>query len=242
MKRLLLALVIVALASPVFAAETYVKTNTHSDPMTAMGRAVPARDSSSEMWLSGSRMAMVSRESSFIVDLDAQKAYLVNHRTKSYVESGLPFELGKLLPPEMAQMATMMQVTATVTPTTETKRFGQWECTGYDAVVTAMGMPMNLRIWASTQVPFDVARFQSTFMPALLQSQMQLTKSALAEFAKIKGYQIATETTANMMGVQIHSTTEVVEISQKPAPAGIFAPPDGYTKKTTLGLDELQRR
>jgi hypothetical protein len=242
MKKLLLALVVVALASPAFAAEIYVKSTTHADAMSMMGRTVPARDDVSEVWMTPTKMATIGRDSTLIIDLDANMAYMVNHRTKSYVETPLPFDIAKLLPPEAAAMAPMMQMTAVVTPSTETKHIGQWDCTAYDAVLTVMGMKMNLRIWASTQVPFDAAAFQAKLLPAVMQAQMRLSPDSLSQFAKIKGYQIATETTADMMGAKLHTTTEVLEIVQKPAPAGTFAPPAGYAKKSLLSMEELQRR
>ena len=37
-------------------------------------------------------------------------------------------------------------------------------------------------------------------------------------------------------------TTEVVEISQKDAPRGIYEIPAGFTKKATLSLEDFQRR
>ena len=45
-----------------------------------------------------------------------------------------------------------------------------------------------------------------------------------------------------MMGAKIHTTTEVVEMVQKPAPAGTYEPPAGYTKRATLSMQDLQRR
>jgi hypothetical protein len=53
---------------------------------------------------------------------------------------------------------------------------------------------------------------------------------------------VATELTADIMGARMRTTTEVIEIAEKPAPAGIFEPPTGYTQKTTLSMQDLQRR
>ena len=105
-----------------------------------------------------------------------------------------------------------------------------------------MGMPMTLRVWASTDVPATLLDFSAKVTPVFLQGQMRLTDASVKEFAKIKGFQVATELTADVMGAQMHTTTEVVEIVEKPAPAGTFEPPAGYTKKTTLSLQDLQRR
>jgi hypothetical protein len=71
---------------------------------------------------------------------------------------------------------------------------------------------------------------------------MRLTDESAREFAKIKGFQVATELNADVMGARMHTTTEVVEIAEKAAPAGTFEPPAGYAKKTTLSMQDLQRR
>jgi len=242
MKKIVLALVLLVLASPVFAADVYVKVKSHSDPMTVMGQATPARDDVQEMWISGSKMAVIQKAHGSIVDLDKNVMYLVSHGDKSYVETALPVDFAKLLPAEASPMAAMMQMKATVTPGAATKKIGQWDCTSYDVVMNMMGMTMNMKIWATTQVPFDTATFMAKMLPAVMQSQMGLDAASLKEFSKIKGFQIATETTGDMMGAKMLSTTEVVEIVQKAAPAGTFEPPAGYTKKPTLNLQDLQKR
>ena len=75
-----------------------------------------------------------------------------------------------------------------------------------------------------------------------LQGQMRLTDASLKEFAKIKGFQVATELTADIMGASMRTTTEVVEIVEQAAPAGTYDPPAGYAQKATLSLQDLQRR
>jgi len=142
----------------------------------------------------------------------------------------------------VAAMAPMIQMSATVTATTETKRIGQWTCTGYDVALTVMGMQMSQRVWASTDVPAALAAAAAKVMPTFMQGQMRLTDASAKEYAKIKGFQIASELNADVMGAKMHTTTETVEIVEKAAPAGAFAPPAGYTKKATLSLQDLQRR
>ncbi len=71
---------------------------------------------------------------------------------------------------------------------------------------------------------------------------MRLTGESVKEFAKITGFQVATEMTADVMGARMRTTTEVIEIVEKPAPAGTFEPPAGYAQKATLSMQDLQRR
>jgi len=245
MKKLLPLVVLALLVSAIAASaatDTYVKSRSHTDAMAVAGQSVPAKDEVVESWISGNRMATMSGQMTLIVDADKGLLQFINHADKSYVETTLPMDFSKLLPPEAAAMAGMFQMTATVTPVSETRKIGQWDCAGYDVVITVMGMPMNMKIWATTNVPFDLTGYTTKLAPALAQGQMRLDAKSAAEFGKMKGFPISTEMTADMMGAKLHSTTEVVEMASKAAPAGTFEPPAGFTKKSTFSMGDLQRR
>ncbi len=242
MNKILAALLLLVLAAPAGAQDVLVRVKTHSDAMTIGEQSQPARDEMAEQWFSDGKMAQNSQATGLIIDLVKSTAYIVNHADKSYVPVAVPIDITTVLPPEAQQMASMMQMTATVTPTTDTKTIGSWPCTGYDATLTVMGMPLTLRVWATKSVPASLLAFSAKVMPALLLSQMRLAEESVKEFAKIQGFQIATELTADMMGARMRTTTETVEIIEKAAPAGTFEPPTGYTRKATLSMQDLQRR
>jgi hypothetical protein len=242
MKRLLASVLLVLLASPAFAADVLVKIKTHSDAFAVGGQSQPARDGMAEQWYGPGKTAQSSDDAGFIVDLDKNVAYMVNHRTKSYVPLTVPIDIVTVLPPELAQQAAMMQMTATVAPASETRTIGRWQCTGWDVALTMRGMPMKLRVWTTSDVPAALLEHSARVTPAFLQGQMRLTGESAKEFGKIKGFQVATELTADVMGAFMRTTTEVVDIVEKPAPAGTFEPPAGYAKKTTLSMQDLQRR
>jgi len=242
MKRLVASALIALLASPAFAADVLVKIKTHSDPIAVGGQTQPARDAVAEQWYGPGKTAQSSGDAGFIVDLDKNMAYMINHRDKSYVALPLPIDIVKVLPPQVAQQAAMMQMTAAVAPTTETRTILSLPCVGWDVTLTMMGMPMQMRVWTSTAVPAALLEHSAKVTPAFIQGQMRLTGESVKEFAKITGFQVATEMTADVMGARMRTTTEVVDIVEKPAPAGTFEPPAGYTQKATLSMQDLQRR
>jgi hypothetical protein len=242
MRTLLAAALLVLLAPPAFAQDVYVKTRAHTDAFAIADQSQPARDDVFEQWFSGSKTAQSGRDIGMIVDLDAKMAYMVIHSDKSYVPMPLPMDITSILPPEVASMAPMMQLIATVAATADTKKIGQWNCTGYDVALSVMGMQMTQRVWASTEVPAALAAAAAKVMPTFMQGQMRLTDESAREYAKIKGFQIASELNADFGGARMHTTTETVEIVEKAAPAGAFEPPAGYTKKATLSMQDLQRR
>ena len=242
MKRILASVLLALLASPAFAADVLVRIKTHIDAFAAGGRSQPARDGMAEQWYGPGKTAQSSDDAGFIIDLDKNVAYMVNHGTKSYVLLAVPIDIVTILPPELAPQAAMKQMTATVAPASETRTIGRWPCTGWDVALTMPGMPMKLRIWTTSDVPAALLEHSARVTPAFLQGHMRLTSESLKEFGKIKGFHVATELTADVMGAVMRTTTEVVEIVEKPAPAGTFEPPAGYAKKTTLSMQDLQRR
>ena len=64
--------------------------------------------------------------------------------------------------------------------------------------------------------------------------------ASITEFMKINGYQVASEMTMNMMGANMKVTSQVVEITKKDAPAGVYSVPAGFTKKDTLSLQDMR--
>jgi hypothetical protein len=142
----------------------------------------------------------------------------------------------------MAQMMSqMMKMTVAVTPNGQTKTIGQWNCTGYDVAINMMMMPMKLSVWASTDVPFDVDKFMSLYSN-VLKAQLRLDDAAIKELMKVKGYWIATEVNAEIMGTKMHNTTEVVEISKKSPDPSVYTVPAGYAKKDKLSMQDMQNR
>jgi len=242
MKKLTVIAVILMMTALSLSADIYIKNKTHTDAMSIMGQNTPATDVVAELWISDNVFVQKSADSGMIIDLSKNMFYMVNYKDKTYVESPLPLDMAKLLPPEAAAMAGMFTMSATVTPTGDTKKIGSWNCQGYEMTITVMGMPMKTKVWASTEVPFDFAKFAEKFMPVMAKGAMRLNDASVKEMMKIKGYQIATELNAEMMGAKIRTTMETIEISKKDAPAGIYAVPAGYKKNATMSMGDLQKR
>ena len=240
MKKALLALIVVLAVALLLPADVYIKTNVRTDAFEMMGQKQPAKDEVTEQWVNNSQLFNKQGERVTILDMNKNVMYIVNLKEKNYVEAPLPLDMAKLLPPEAAQMAAMMKVTVKVTPNGQSKKIGQWNCSGYDVDMNMMMMKMKMAIWASTDVPFDWKLFSKMYTNV---SKMQFMDDAsIAEFAKIKGFQIGSEMSMDMMGSKMKVVSQVVEISQKPAPAGLYSVPAGFTKEKTLSMKDMQGR
>ncbi|MBN2199039.1 MAG: hypothetical protein JW747_04240 [Candidatus Aminicenantes bacterium] len=235
MKKTLALVASLLIPASFAAADYYVKSKTHTDAYSMMGQSQPAKDGVQEQWIGPDRFAYISPEMSVLIDLKKSEVVFINHKSRTYTPASLPLDISKILPPQMAQMAGMMKMTASVKPLETTKKIGSWTCRGYEAAITMM-MPITMTVWTSTNVLFDVSLVMDKYMNSVLQGTMMLDEATVAELKKIKGYWIASETVIDMMGAKVRSTSEVVEISEKTPSADVFKIPQGYAKSDTLAM------
>lgn len=240
MKKAILFAVVLFVAALMLPADVYIKTNVHTDAFEMMGQKQPAKDETTEQWLNDKQLAVRQGERVTILDLGKNIMYIVNLKEKNYVEAALPLDMAKLLPPEAASMASMMKMSVKIAANGQAKKIGQWNCAGYDVDMSMMMMKMKMVIWASAEVPFDWKAFAKMY--ANVAKMQFMDDASIAEFNKIKGFQVATETSMDMMGSKMKVTSTVTEISQKPAPAGTYAVPAGFAKEKTLSMKDMQGR
>jgi len=243
MKKGLFIFIFVALTAGIVTADVYIKQKIHTDAVSMMGQNQPAVDDFSEMWMTENKMAMHSKGVSYIVDLTKKVVFMINNEGKTYMEMEIPVDFSKYIPDEMAQQVQMMLNTSvTVQPTSETATISNWKCEAYD-VNMDMGMfQVKTKVWVTKDVSFDWKTFMNKMYLEMAKVTMRLNDLSIQEMAKIEGFWIKSETTINMMGSDINSYQEVVEISQKAAPAGTYAVPEGYKKQDKFSSADLMRR
>ena len=238
MKKIVFTLFLVLAFSVLASADVYIKSSVHTDAFAMMGKNQPAKDEVMEQWLGNNQLVNITGDKIMIMDMIKNVMFIVNSKEKSYVETTLPLDMAKLVPKEAAQMLSMMKVTVKVTPNGQTQKINQWNCTGYDVDMNMMMMQMKMKVWATIDVPFDWKVFAKMYANV---SKMQfMDDNAIAEFMKITGYQVASEMTMNMMGSDMKVTSQVLEITKKDAPAGVYEVPAGFSKKDSLSLQDLR--
>jgi len=182
--------------------------------------------------------------SSVIIDGEKKVMFMLNHVSKEVVR----MELGKLMDSldhaldsvaaevddkeageKVAEIAKAMQqgFTATVTPTGETKEINGYNCSRYDAVVSMSMMTTNQEIWATEDIEIDFDMYELANLG--MQLQMPGIEKMIEEMRKIKGVAVQTITTASMMGMNLRSTQDVLEVRTEDVPAGMFVVPEDYT-------------
>lgn len=220
-------------------ADVFIKQKVHTDGFTMMGNAQPAKDEIHSTWITETFIRTDHESNSTILDIAKNVVYILDHSKKTIME--MPLSGAKGQSEETAEMRKMMEtigkgmkLSVSITPTNETKKIGAWQCKKYlQTLSTPMG-PNNAEIWASEDLKIDqklLAKLSSTTY-AMMPGMKDVIDDVVKEMQKIKGMPVLTVSTMNIMGTAVKSTTELLELKEGKAPAGIFSLPSGYKKKS----------
>lgn len=224
-------------------ADVFMKQKQHTDAVSIMGQSQPAEDYVTETWITDTKMVSSSEKQKIVFDLEKMTVTFANHEQKSVAT--MPLDFSKMMqeqseemsPDEKAKfqefMGKMMNVKLTITPTSEKKKIGNWNCTKYEQTLE-MGMgTVRSEIWATTDIKINedlYAKF-NTAMLAQIPGVSQNAAAIMQETKKIKGVHVFTTQTTDMMGQSIGSTMELLEYKEGIAPASVFNMPAGYKKQ-----------
>lgn len=222
-------------------ANVYIKIKNHTSERVIRGDKFPAKDTFTNIWSSSNMYAQEKKNYKFIIRLDKNMIYFIDHKDKSFVAASIPLDMRKVRQPGIAEMSPGATRDLTVNPNGQTRKLGDWNCSGYDAQST-----FNIRsllissyrytIWTTTDVPFDWKAFNEKFLSSLktIGNLYPFTRVMSKELQKIKGFQIAVESSYVMRGILIKMSSTVMEIAEQAAPAGTYEVPADYTQKEYL--------
>ena len=89
----------------------------------------------------------------------------------------------------------------------------------------------------------DVERSDAWTAAALMQNKGRWSeRGGDVKFSLVEGFHMKMEMVMNMMGTDMKTTDEVVEIAEKPAPPGTYSVPEGYSKQEKFTFEDMQRR
>jgi hypothetical protein len=224
-----LSLLSVAATSAV-AEDFYMKRASHTDPVTMGGQTQPARDDTTEIWISDAGAFTKTPQASVLVLKKEGTMYVLNDADKTYFEVPLA-ALGASqaaidsMPPNPLAAA-MGNVKVTVTPSDETKKIGKWNAKRYDLTLD-MGMANSKsQYWVTNDLDVDPTIF--TAMATVTMSMLPGYQDIVKEFEKMKGIPVETSTQVSAMGATVNTSDKMLEFAKKEAPEGMFKLPAGY--------------
>ncbi|HFE64730.1 MAG TPA: DUF4412 domain-containing protein [Caldithrix sp.] len=223
-------------------ADVFVKQKKHTGAFKIMGREQPAKDVIETIWITKDKVRSDNENRSYILLLNEKKMYFLDNARKTYTV--IPLDLDKISKAAtkgekvdsdekqkfMDFAKNMMKIKISVVPTGESKKIRNWNCKKYiQTIETQMG-PTRTEIWASEDIHIDYDLYNQ-FSSALMATQpgmKQMLKDMMAEMKKIKGVPVLTTTITKMMGSEMRSSQEILEVKQGTAPSGIFAVPKDF--------------
>jgi hypothetical protein len=227
-------------------ADVYIKQKNHTDGFSIMGQTQPASDEIFVSWMGKDKARLDHGEDiSIIIRLDEKVMYTINHAEMKYAE--MPYsETGDILSAAisgsdlsdeeqaaaqkmMKEFASMMQPKVSVKETGETQKIKNWKCKKYIMTMKMMGTTATSEVWATEDIKVDYELYM-TLSLSMMPKTPGLDKM-LEEMKKIKGLIVLSTGITSMMGTDVKTTQELLEVSEKMAPAGTYNIPTGYKKQ-----------
>ena len=227
--------------------DIYMKQKNHTDAMSIMGQTQPAKDEMNITWIAKDKSRTdTGDKNTTILRMDKGLLYQIDHQKKTYKEmplnikqmidenvadKGKEAEEAAALAQEMAAaFAESMEVK--VTPTDEKKKVGNWNCRKY-LLDTKMAMgESKSEAWATEELKIDWKSYLmlTNAMMAGSPGFEKMIDKIYQEMSKIKGVIVLQLNTTKAMGIEVKSSTELLEFSEQAAPAGTYDVPAGYKK------------
>jgi len=233
-------------------ADTFIKQAVHTDGFQMQGQNMQPRDDTVSMWLTENMARNDSKEGTIIILTDKDMIYMVDHEKKTYSEmllsslgdmkkmmglDKLSAEEAKMMEQQMQGMMAMMQISGTVTPTDETKKIKDYNCKKYIGDFKVGMMNSKTDYWVSKDVKLNYDAFKKLTLSGML--FMPGADKLLEEMSKMEGFVVYADGTINMMGTNVKTTIELLEIDEKDAPAGTYDIPEGYKKEDFNPRDQM---
>jgi hypothetical protein len=237
MKKLMMAMLIVLIGTVVLTADIYIRESEEVDAYQAGDKQIPARKVENELWIGSYRAAYFTPERIYIYDKKQQKAWYLDTQKKTYVETGVPLDMTKLLSPGTAARYSQYKIKGTVKKTGETRTVLNKPCTSYEVYYWADVNGMKLyeikgTVWSYDGLGEEFAVFNE--LMDLIRQGTNREEAFRKELQKITGVQMRLEFTFTQKDATSTSRSEVREITRKDPPEGTYEIPAGYTKKEAL--------
>lgn len=243
MRILAAMMAMLAIFAAAASADYYIKEESHTDGYYYGGQTTPPVDRVTETWVGDNRAVFLSEHRSVILDLNENTLTFINLDDSTYAVTALPMEWDSLADAQASARIKMFPTSGTIRETGQTKTIDKRLCKCYEMStwILYQGAKYNeqdSQVWITTDLPFDLEMFGR-----INQHRRKLFnygEEFLAESAKIPGLPLVSESETILKGSSYKSSEKVVEFRKIDPPAGVYAPPAGFTKKDKLSLADLR--
>jgi len=236
MKRLLLALLIVLLSVlaliPSDGGEVLVTRRIHVDAFYHEGVQRPERTDTMSLWIAPSRAVCLVGPVKVIIDADRDILILANGASKTFVEARLSRPAIESMTSDDREATPSHDTTATVRATGETRTVLGRNCRGY-ALELHANLDHKAVVWVSADVPIDLAAYRA-LMKKLYAFLGRFDAASADSLLGLPGFVLAQENVAGLKGETLRVNREVIEMSVKTPPAGLFDVPGTFARRPGL--------
>lgn len=233
MKRTLFFAIIALFFLPnLLFADLYMKSVTRTDPFQMMGQRQEATSATQEVWIGENKMRLDSEGNSIIFNLENNQFYILYHRQKKYFQTALPIDMKNILPEDQADFMDMMKFTLKIEPLGEKRKIKEWDCTNYKMEMTSQMVNITSTIWATEDIKVDQESLNKFYMNT--SALQNIASETLEEFTKIKGVQVMTESSSEIMGTEVRQRTELQTAEIVELPKDHYSIPEGYERSVNF--------
>ncbi len=226
----LTGILLILVCTATIQADVRIRKFFQSDGLEIMGQTIPASADTNTIWLTEKNARMDAGDTASIIVLGDEGTLIqLDHRNKKYTEINLKDAWESLDPQmkqQMEQMAPMMKLEVSVQKTDETRKIGDWNCTKYIITKNMGMMKSTTEAWVTNELNVNA----DTYFRALNSTLVFMPgyDKAIEEFKKLKGVTVRDNTTAEVMGKKIGSSSELIDYTEQDAPPDAFKIPNGY--------------
>jgi beta-lactamase regulating signal transducer with metallopeptidase domain len=191
----------------------------------------------SELWFGDRRAASIELDQTFLLDMVAGTITIIDHRSKSYIIAPHPLDVTNLLADELHWRHPTPRTSGVVTELEGTRKILDRECKEYQVEFwTVAGNKQvdfrTINVWATTDMPFDVSLFHELIDDKRCFNNRD--EELRAELNKIEGIQMGLRMETGPFFSSRIWQSDVVEVTRKMPPDGLWSVPEGYTRREKL--------
>ncbi len=243
MKAALLVVFAFLAAASSLSAEVCVKHHTHTDAYYYGGSTTPEVDRDFEIWFGEGKLALVEEQVKMLFDVSNNTLTFIHFGDSIFLRTTLPPKWENIIVEEELGRIQMYQYTGEMKELGEEKELDGHKCAGYMLTTWIPFEDIKYNetddvTWYTEDVPVDLDIYKKVY-PCLLALRNYNTEF-IETLGVNNGYPVRSEETRFQKGLEIKTITTLKDISEKDAPEGFWAAPEGFTEKDRITIQELR--
>ncbi len=232
MKKSLTVLLLVTGLVSAARSEVLITKRIHSNSFYHEGVQRPERTDTVYLWIAPNRAACLLGAAKIVIDADRDLVVLVNEAAKTYAEAALSRPVVDSMTAEDREAMPGHETNVRVRKMDGMRTVMGRPCQAY-AIEIRSNLKHQATAWVTAEVPVDLGAFRA-LMAKLYGFLGRYDAGSTGSLLGIPGLVLSQENVADLKGETLRINRDVIDISEKTPPPGLFAIPDGYKKKSGL--------